>query len=461
MTQGWTPPAGGYPIPPINGQVVNPYLRGVHDLRWDDPSLLPDNTAFTIVGVNIYRSDASDLGPYFRINPYPISGTFYRDLTDNTMVSKEIVRWDTSWVSKGASANDRSWIFRTANPIVKSVSNAPFQSVTMADSPSDVTLYVDDVEVPVENVFGPNGEVTLINQATVDPATEQLISAILPTIDSTVTITYYTNRNHVRSGLDAKIHYRLTTVALDSTTPSGYTETPLKYCQPYTNIAVETLDYIWREAMRRNNWILEQGGERVKAFVKKMSGIPCTCQMDERTLEFSQMPRNSCLDCYGTGYVGGYEGPYEMIIGPDDAERRISQQVSGRRMEHTYEIWMGPSPLLTQRDFIVKQTNERYSVGPVRRPSNRGNVLQQHFNIAYIDEGDIRYKMPIVGYTELPWPQTRQERDPDVPFPVIGTRYEPRQEGVHKATPMETEKSGIPDEREQRGRTPTWENQQY
>jgi hypothetical protein len=227
------------------------------------------------------------------------------------------------------------------------------------------------------------------------------------------------------------------------------------------NIAVETLDYIWREAMRRNNWILEQGGERVKAFIKKMSGVPCTCLLDERTLEFSHQPRNTCPTCLGTGFVGAYEGPFDLIVCPDDAERRISQQPTGRRMEHTYEVWTGASPLLTQRDFLVKQTNERYSVGPVRRPSNRGNVLQQHFNIAYLDEGDIRYKMPLVGYSELPWPQTRQERDPDVPFPVVGTTYEPRQEGVYSGQPMETEKSNIPDSREQRGRTPAWVNQNY
>ncbi|MEL7339736.1 MAG: Hint domain-containing protein, partial [Bacteroidota bacterium] len=122
-------------------------------------------------------------------------------------------------------------------------------------------------------------------------------------------------------------------------------------------------------------------------------------------------------NCFGTGYVGGYEGPYDMIIVPDDAERRISQLMTGRRLEHSYEVWTGASPLLTQRDFIVKQTNERYSVGGVRRPSARGNVMQQHFTIAYLDEQDIRYQVCVNDPAALPWPETRHANVPPLAYP--------------------------------------------
>jgi hypothetical protein len=329
------------------------------DLRWDDPSTLAENTPYEIVGVNVYRSDVSDRGPYHRINPYPLGGTFFRDRTENVFISKELVVWDKGWASKGEEANSHRWVLRTCSPIVKSQAHAPFQKPTSANATSDVVLYVDGVEVVVADVFGPSGEVTLVNRGVFDDATEKVIPAVIPTEDSVVEISYYTNRNHVRSGLDAKLYYRITTVALDPDTPSGLIETPLNRCEPYTNIAVETLDYIWREAARRNNWILEQGGERVKAFVRKQSGIRCFCRRDERQVEYSQQPDSRCQICYGTGIVGGYEGPYETILAPDDGERRIAQTQSGRRVEHTYEVWTGPSPLVTQRDFFVKQTNER------------------------------------------------------------------------------------------------------
>jgi hypothetical protein len=123
----------------------------------------------------------------------------------------------------------------------------------------------------------------------------------------------------------------------------------------------------------------------------------------------------------------------------------------GQRLEHTYEVWMGPSPVVTQRDFIVKQTGERYSIGAVRRPSNRGNLLQQHFQIGYIDEQDIRYRVPVDGTDLLVYPQTRYTANTEVPYPV----------GADTRTPVITEKSNIPGNREERGRTGTHENITY
>ena len=472
MATGWEPTAGQQPLPPINAQVVSPFIQGVLDVRWDDPMLLAGNSQFTVVGVNVYRSDASDRGPYFRINDNPVGGGFYRDRTDNVFISKEVVSWDTGWKFKANAPNDRRWILRTQRPIVKKEPNAPFQTVTAANSPSDVTVYIDGVAVPVDDVFGPSGEITLVNQNTFNQATEKFDQVLLPTADTVVEVSYYANRNQVHSGLGRALHYRLATVVVDPTTPSGYAETELRYCQPVTSMAVETLDYIWRRAVQMNHWILQQGGERVKVFVRKIAGVPCTCKLDDRTREYSNQPSNRCTTCYGTGFVGGYEGPYDCMIAPDDAEQRISQGPFGRRREHTYEVWTVPSPIVTMRDFVVKQNNERYSIGPVRRPSNRGNVLQQHFSIAYFDESDIRYRVPIDGTSGLAWPETRYGNPYMPPVPQDGSlpisppfsngeqpNTNPYPEGPDAQLPMETDKAGWPAEKQPRGRTPVWDNQ--
>lgn len=464
--QPWQTLSGNFPQPPLNGQVVTAYLPQVLDIRWDDPSLLTANTMFTVVGVNVYRSDVSDLGPYHRLNPYPIGGTYYRDQTNIQPIVNEVVDWNTAWQSKGDAPNSRRWTFRTKNTCTKPQQYAPYSRATPANSPADVQVTVDGYVVEVDDVFGPTGEITLVNEQMIDPITLKYNNLHLPNANSTVLVSYYTaDTNQVRSGLDTKLFYRLTTVAVDPLDPTNLVETPLHLCQPFTNIATETLDYIWREAIRRNAWILQQGGERVKVFVRKQSGIPCYHGIDPRTVEYGAQASQRCLICYGTGFVGGYEGPYETLIGPEDAERKIAQTPQGRRLETSYEVWTGPSPMLTHRDFLVKQTNERYSIGAVRRPSNRGNVMQQHFTIGYFDEGDIRYKFPIEGVALLPWPQTRYVYDQSTPYPVIGTTYNPVQVGNRSINPMETEKGegrdGASPWRQQRGRTVTWENQNY
>jgi hypothetical protein len=145
-------------------------------------------------------------------------------------------------------------------------------------------------------------------------------------------------------------------------------------------------------------------------------------------------------NCYGTSIVGGYEGPFDVVMAPDDAERKHSQRDTGRTIEHGYEVWTGPSPLLSQRDFVVKITGDRYSVGAVRMPTNRGMVLQQHFMLGHLDEKDIRYRVPI-----------------DLCNHVV-SRYVDRLVPPLNSPAQITDKSNIPSERQIRGRTITWEN---
>lgn len=425
-----------------------------------DPASCQDqnNAAWAIVGVNVYRSDTGDRGPYVRLNRYPIGSLFYRDTTENVFVQDEIVDWDGAWTSKGDTANDRCWSFCTifcpvAKPTVHIPGVADRVRAVPANAPSDVVVRIDGEPVQVDAVFGRTGEITLVNQPRYDPLTEKYIPAKIPTKDSEVVVSYFYNRNLIQTGLDQSTQfcYRLTTVALDSSSPTGYRETPLSWSPPIFLSNVETMDYIWREGIRRNKWILEQGGERVKVFKRKVSGVPCSCGLDDRMVEVNKQPSSRCLQCFGSGWVGGFDGPYDLLIGPDDGERRVTQTPSGRRLEHTYEVWTGPSPALTQRDFLVKQTGERYSIGAVRRPSVKGLVLQQHFNIGYLDESDIRYRVPLLGSENLPWAETRNLTD-GAPYP-IGADY--------VSTPMETDKASIPAGRQQRGRTVNWSNNTY
>ena len=467
---GWGPGPNDQPIPPQNVLLVRPTISGIQhgawDIRWDDPSLLARNAAWTVVGVNIWRSDVSDLGPYFRINEIPVGGGFWRDITTNVSV-RETVDWNTGWISKGDSPNDRRWVLKTNYPIVKTINEPPFDRPVPANAPSDVVVTIDGIEASIESVFGLTGEVHLVNQSTFDPVTERTIPPVLPTATSVVEVFYRRNVNHVQAGPQAVVFYRLTTVVIDDESPSGYSETDLNWCRPAASNVVEELDYIWREAIRRNQWILQQGGERVKIFVRRQSGVPCNCRIDPQTREYSGQPSNRCLECYGVGFVGGYEGPYEAIIAPDDAERKFSQQPTGRRPEHMYEVFMGPSPQVSQRDFVVKQTNDRYSVGPVRRPSNRGNLLQQHFSIGLLDSQDIRYKFPVDGVSTLVFPQTRYGRRQAPSMPVDGALELPPSTmpdqpayplGPDAQTPMQTDKQPWAEGTQQRGRTPAWEN---
>ena len=428
--------------------------RGLACTPWQD------NSVWNILGVNIYRSDTGERGPYFRVNRVPVGATFYRDRTDVAEVPDEVIPWEGGWVFKGDAPNGgHAYRIRTRyRPLVKREGNA-----IPANSPFDVEVWVDGERVPVEGVFGETGEIDLSMTPVWDPVTETWEAPPVPNENSAVVVRYqYLRLQKLENTLDRrfKVFYRIATVALDPTgaSPTGLVETPLEYCPPVSPMETEQLDYIWKEAIYRNRWILEQGGERVKLFIRRMNGQPCRCHWDPRLLAYSKQPINNCLTCYGTGWIGGYEGPYDIIIGPDESDRRVSQTPNGRRLENSYEVWIGPTPMVSQRDFIVKQNGERFSIGPVRRTQIRGRTLQQAFTIGYLDTSEIRYRVPMGPLEQLPWPQTRFTNPNDapceesVPHP-IGADYQ--------ATPMATEAPKIPDRREQRGRTPVWQNITY
>jgi len=423
-----------------------------------------NNSRWNIVGVNIYRSDTGDRGPYFRVNRVPVQTLFYRDRTDVVEVPSEVIPWNGGWIFRGDSPNNKGWRLKTRyRPIVKRPSDE--LNAVPANSPYDVEVYIDGEQAVVVQVFGPTGEIDLSTEMVWDPSTESFVDPPIPTETSVVTVRYnYQKTEKLENTLDRrwKVFYRLTSVAVDPTgeSPTGLVETPLGYSPPISPMESEKLDYIWREAIKRNRWILEQGGERVKLYIRRAVGIPCDCMWDPRLREYAKQPINNCLRCYGTGWKGGYEGPYDIIIGPDDADRRVSQTANGRKLEHSYEVWIGPSPMVSQRDFIVKQNGERYSIGPVRRTQVRGVVLQQAFTIGYLATGDIRYRVPLnrLQLERLPWPETRYTNPEDAPCEDV----DPYPIGCDpQASPMATEVARVPNGREQRGRTPVWANLTY
>lgn len=417
------------PLPPLNFSVQSGLETGVIDLRWSSPGELPANSKFTLLGVNIYRSFDSEFGPWFRMNSLPIGATFWRDKTRVQVKYDEDV--SESFLARGSSDPDSRYIFRTAQrPIVID----EYRSVDCTNINVQVTI--NGIQASVLKITSELGEVELDGAPSFNVASQTKIPAVIPILSSDVVLASYRYLgNEVPTNLGQRIFYRITTVG-KSIVDGELFETPLDRASSANNQQTEQIDWIWKEAVRRNKFLLYQAGERVKVFIRKNVGPKCGCGSS-----LHGQADATCLVCFGTSIIGGFEGPYDMLIAPDDAEKAKSQSNRGRSLTHSYDTWTGPSPILSQRDFIVKLNGDRYSIGPVRSPTSRGMILQQHFSVSHLDEPDIRYKVPVMNTSVLVSPQTRYL----VP-------------GQGKATPMVTERQAIVDEREFRGSTPTYEN---
>lgn len=425
------------PLPPLNVIAASGLEKGVIDVRWTSPAQIQANTCFNLLGVNVYRSFDSEFGPYFRLNTTPVGSTQWRDRTSMVLAMQEDV--SNSFTARGTATDPAGrYMFRVRNnPIVIYPSPGSANCTNL-----NVQVTVNGVPAFVECIFAESGTVELRTTPTFDVITQKQFPPVLPLNDSDVVLaTYRYEENKVRTDLAQRVFYRVTSVAIDES--GRLVETPLANATQGNRDEVEKLDYIWTEAIRRNLWIQFQGGERVKLFIRKAVGLKCGCGSS-----LHKQPSSDCIACFGTGILGGYEGPFDAIIAPDDSAKKIAQTNRGRFLEHSYDTWMGPRPLVSQRDFIVKLNGDRYGIGPVRMPSNRGMQLQQMFPITHLDEKDIRYSVPLFETSIMESPQTRYLR-PDGKW------------GRGNATPMMTEKHTITDERELRGSTVTWENIEY
>jgi len=378
------------PVGPSNLVVYTPFLKAVLDLQWDDPNLLCHNMegGFDVVGVNIYRAQ-TETGPYTKINSAVIDSTSYRDVFGPTFVSKEVV--SDKFTQRGFGPTGEWALCVEKYPIVEP------ECGKLTRSPLHVILEIDGVVVPVRSVLGASGEVYLHHEPYIDlECGSRPKDPPLPSEGSEVLISYYTLPEIVSTSLSSSIFYKVTSV------DSNGNETPLSQAEPATFQSVEAMGYIWKEAISRNRWILEQGGERVLAFLQKTMGERCQVCFDNPELQHThRQPRNNCKSCFGTGFVGGYIGPIPILIAPKTGERAIELGPQGLHMNFVWQTWTSNFPIVRQRDFIRSQAGEIFALGPVERFEHRGLVLQQHFSVSHIDTTDIRYKVPIDGFVPL------------------------------------------------------------
>ena len=323
-----------WPAPPLNLFMLDG-TRGVIDLRWDDPAYLTLNSRFQLLRVNLYRSFDSEFGPYKRITELPVGSTFWRDQTDNELVGEEDVT--NQFLLFGEASTGQSgprYVFRTLHyPLVGEGSRGRTTNLI-----EEVRVYVDGVEARVKSVSGPTGEVEIDPGTYPNVGTQKWMTPVVPTSSSRVTCTYRYTRDFLKTDLSQRIFYRVTTVGIPAdcswrgATPEDLVETPLEHAAATNTFEIEKLDYIWRESIRRNRWILEQGGERVRVFLRKNVGVPCLC-----VSEIHKQPISDCHTCFKPGTLVRSERGWRAIETIQVGEKVLSSDGKYHRVSKTFE----------------------------------------------------------------------------------------------------------------------------
>jgi len=370
----------GFPISPTETTIYNPGVQYAIDVGFSDPRLDPQNAGFQILGVNIYRSYEDPKGPYTKVNTDPIQVGYYRDEHKISLKEEDV---SGKFISRGTNPR-KEWVFKVDNPIV--LNNVVYQQYSEGQ---EVFVNIDGQDIKPLRVDGAKGLVYLNTSKVYDPISHISSPAILPNQDSDVLCKYYHVSNFVQTNLNRRLYYKLCTYGYDVIDRVNI-ETPLASAPVLSLEAMAEAEPVWQEAMRRNNFILEQGGERVKLFLRKWSGDSCPNNSTDH-----KSTLNDCTICFGTSYIGGYTGPYDILIASPDESKSLEATPEGLKPTFMFETWTGPSPIISQRDFIIRKNGDRFSIGPVNLTTVNGAPLQQRFNVSILGSRDIRYSVPI------------------------------------------------------------------
>jgi hypothetical protein len=429
------------PLPPKNVHVTSPYLIGVLDIRWDNPAAIPYNSGLDILGVNVYRCFDTPAGEYTKINVAPLSAKSVRDQTSEVFVERE----DVLNRLNPANNAEKKWFFHTMHkPLIAPGTNSQGQV-----NYSHILIEVDAGDgkgyVPVIpfKIHAEQGLIYLNTNRTYDPIKNAYVPPVLPDLlTGGIRVSYTYLNGLIATDMHRKLYYKVTTVAFDPS--KGVTiETPISEVEAQTPYQMEKTDWVWKEAIRKNKWLLEREGERVKLFLRKWNGQRCGCYNED--FGYSKgvgLKNGGCPKCYGTGYIGGYEGPYDILIAPPETEKAVNLMDAGFHITYDWNTWTGPEPLLNDRDVVVRANNDRYFVNRPNPQGSRGAIYQQHFTLAHVDQTDPIYLIPIRGGESAPpeaWNAFRENRPSD-------------------ASPTIPEKSTVPEGVRETGRTVTFEN---
>lgn len=257
------------------------------------------------------------------------------------------------------------------------------------DDSKFVTVTIDDQKAYVRKLQGLEGLIELETEKVYDDVKKQYFAPPVPNEFSKVIVSYRIPSHITNISLMKNYFYKVSCVTSND-------ETDLDLIKPQT-LQSEQMTYMFEEAVRRNSWLLDQGGEQVLLYIKRRAGVKCHCtyrDMKERT---HKQPDQDCETCFGSGFVGGYDGPFPILIGPLTTEKRIQQTDRGLSLVYQIETWTGPTPIITQRDMIVRRNGDRCLVGPLTPVEGPGGVkVQQHFSVEVLNGTDIRYKFEVV-----------------------------------------------------------------
>lgn len=149
-------------------------------------------------------------------------------------------------------------------------------------------------------------------------------------------------------------------------------------------IAMEILrqeDVLFREHIGRLCWL----------FPVRTFGAYCVCY--DRTS--NRRTKSNCLNCYDTGFLGGYLSPIACYVQFDPSGNQPIPTPLREKQENKTTARLISFPQIKPKDILVEAENARWRIESVTSTQRLRTTVHQELVLRGIDIGDVEYKLPI------------------------------------------------------------------
>lgn len=171
----------------------------------------------------------------------------------------------------------------------------------------------------------------------------------------------------------------------------------------YTTQDLGVMKFIFKEIIRRTEWILDKDRELVDLYIRKRFGKRCSCYD-----AIKGQGKVRCSKCFGTFYQDGYIKFENLPLRIVTANEVIKLTDIGLVINRNPKAWTSVYPLIHNRDVIVTKDNKRFFVQDRTAVITRGYITRQEFTLMEIETTDVVYQLGNVEFGSqsvyrIPW----------------------------------------------------------
>ncbi len=140
-------------------------------------------------------------------------------------------------------------------------------------------------------------------------------------------------------------------------------------------------DLLFREFVGRACWL----------FPIRTFGAYCVCY--DRVS--SRRTKSGCLNCYDTGFLGGFLSPIQCYVQFDPSGQQATPTSFREKQDNRTTARLISFPQVKPKDILIEVENTRWRVDTMTPTQRLRSIVHQELTLKEIDKGDTEYKLPV------------------------------------------------------------------